>query len=148
MHITSPQARKHSKYAPIKGAPGVSQKWASLEPRTADVLTDVKLLLLKSVQAEDIFKRGAGDLGGRENSEGNSNLLLNLEGRKLAPTPEGLPDPLAQQALLHPLGSQHSPLERRARNAHAKALGVAAMSAPTPASSSSASRGQVASQLN
>ena len=66
----------------------------------------------------------------------------------MAPTPEGLPDPHAQQALLHPMSSQHSPSERRARNAHAKALGVAAKSAPTPASSSSASRGQVASQLN
>ena len=73
-------------------------------------------------------------------------MLLGLEGHKLAPTPEGLPDPHAQQALLHPLSSQHSPSERRARNAHAKALGVAAKSAPTPASSSSASRGQVASQ--
>ena len=69
MHITSPQARKHSNHARIKGAPGVSQKWASLEPRTTEMLTDVELLLLKSVQAEAIFRGGVGDLGGRENSE-------------------------------------------------------------------------------
>ncbi len=109
----------------------------------------MELLLQQAVGAEAIFEGGAGDPEGREDSEGLETLnLLNLEGPKLNPTPEGLPDPHAQQALLHPVGSQHSPLERRARNAHAKALGVAAMSAPAPASSSSASRGQVALQPN
>ena len=69
----------------------------------------------------------------------------------MIPTPEGLLDPRVQQALLNPLGSQHSPSERRARNEHAKALGVAAMSALSPSSSSAprgASRGQVAKQPN
>ena len=97
------------------------------------------------VQAEDIFEFGGqGDQGVQG--------ISNFENSKLVPTPEGLPDPRVQQALLSSLGSQHSPSERRARNEHAKALGVAAMSAPSPSSSSSASRGasrgQVAQQPN
>ena len=56
------------------GVPGVSQKWAALEPETAEMMSSVELLLLKSVQAEDIFMGRAGDQGGRENSEGYENL--------------------------------------------------------------------------
>ena len=64
----------------------------------------------------------------------------------MVPTSCGLPDPLAQQALLHPLGSQHSTSERLDRSAHTKALKGAFAPAPASSSSSSASRGQVASQ--
>ncbi len=116
-----------------------------MEHVPAKELSEEQALLLKTVQAEDIFSFGGqGDQGVHEI------VSLNL---KLVPTPDGLPDPRVQQALLSPEGSQHSPSERRARNERVKALGSSAKSDPSPSSSSSsaplgAPRGQVASQPN
>ena len=67
-HITSPQARLHSKHA-RKGAPGVSMKWASLRETPAEELTDAALFLKKAVGAEAIFEGAAGDPEGREDSK-------------------------------------------------------------------------------
>ena len=113
-------------------------------PIPFEELSEDQALLLKKVQAEDIFELGGqGDQGVQG--------ISNFESSKLVPGAEGLPDPRVQQALLNPVGSQHSPSERRARNEHAKALGVPAMSDPSPSSSSSAPRsassGQAAKQL-
>ena len=100
----------HSREALIHENLGVSPKWAALRPRTPAQLSDLELLLQKQVQAEFIFSEGARDQGGRETIEAGSSVFSGLEGLLLAPTPDGLPDPVAQHALLHPLGSQHSTL--------------------------------------
>ena len=110
-------------------------------PTPIEELTEDQVLLLKTVQAQF---GGRGDQGVQG--------ISNFENSKLVPTPEGLPDPRVQQALLNPVSSQHSPSERRARNEHAKALGIPAKTDPSSSSSSpaprGASRGQVAKQPN
>ena len=83
------------------GAPAVSQQWAAMVHTPTEELSEEQTLLLKTVQAEDIFSLGGQrDQGVHEISSLNS---------KLPPTSEGLPDPRVQQALLHPEGSEHSP---------------------------------------
>ena len=48
----------------------MSMKWASLRETPAEELTEVALLLKKTVGAEAISMGGAGDPEGREDSEG------------------------------------------------------------------------------
>ena len=103
-------------------------------------------VITQAVRAENIFcSDGQGGTGGTDELKASFNRLSGLEGPRLVPSSGGLPDPLAQQVLLHPQSSRHSTSERRARSAHTKTLRGA--SAPASASSSSSAfRGQVASQ--
>ena len=55
------QASKHTctdRRATNSGAPGVSQRWAAMVPTPIDELSEEQVLLLKTVQAEDIFLSG------------------------------------------------------------------------------------------
>ncbi len=70
-------------------------------PTVATALTDEQTLLLKAVQAEDIFS-----FGGSRDQDVHEIASLSS---KLGPTSDGLPDPRVQQALLNHEGSQHSP---------------------------------------
>ena len=78
--------------------------------RSHDQMSDTEVMLLQSVRAEFLFVDGPGGKGGQE--EAFKDPLNPLKPFKLVPTSSGLPDPTAQQALLHPLGSRHSASER------------------------------------
>ena len=61
LHTISPlYAQERSSASRIKGVPGVSQKWANLEPRSTAELSEEELLLLKTVQAENLLRERLG----------------------------------------------------------------------------------------
>ncbi len=92
-----------------RAMPSVSKKWSDLPCKAREDMSEEEVLLLDSVRAENIFADGLGDRGGCESLKAPLNPLTGFQGPKLVPTSSGLPDPVAQQALLHPQ-AQRTPL--------------------------------------